>query len=66
MKKFSLIKNGVPIIIGMLLTFIITVLLAYFFESFFWFGLLVYIPLYFIYKKTSYTVRGGGGIEGKV
>jgi len=53
--KFSIIKNGIPILVCLPIVFFITVCLIYLFETFFWIGLLVYFPLYAIYKKTSYT-----------
>lgn len=55
--KFSIIKDGIPIFTGLLLTWILCIAVGYFFDVHPLTGLLFYIPLYFIDKKVSYTVK---------
>lgn len=54
-RKFSVIRHGIPILLTLPVVVIVMNIFAYFFEVYFWYGLLAYVPLYFIYKKTSWT-----------
>lgn len=51
MKNFF--KEHIILVVGLVLVWILTAILQYFFERFFWVGLLVYIPLYFFDRKYS-------------